>query len=502
MINGSTFRGLQTGVSLAGITREITIENDVFESCETAILLKGHDRAGCNSVSVSSCNMVNNVNHVRLIMSSFSAPEHHVHLTFENSIVVCGGDAVIFDGSQSGELFTWNVRNNLFRNVTGRVLRLRGAGSVTSNVITDNSLIDGVIVDVEIRTTNRCVTIERNRFERNTASIVLSFCSSCDSGFLLGNDFITNYITNSVITCIHPSLSSTTQTFLNNTLVNNTVNNVVISYSAALLMTWTSKLCAHLNTFANPGLTYEVANEQPTLNSSTRLNFLDNDWGTEDTDLINRRILDGRDMGWNPLIRWSKVSSSKWVFDASKPLQGRLEKSVTLRRRSAPYVVSGNLLVPVGITLTLEPGVTLSLVPSASLFVEGTIVAKGSPNDFIHFQRRNSVNGLLPLRLINDHNGYRQLQAFIDGEWRSFCLSGWTSDNTDVACRQLGFIGGMCIHINYDYFNPFIVSHFYNGVRVYVCFCMCARANSYARVRCVHVCVRACACAFACMCVK
>ena len=442
MINGSTFRGLQTGVSLAGITREIAIESDVFENCETAILLKGHDRTGRNSVSVSSCNMVNNVNHFRLIMSSFN--EHHVHLTFENNIVVSGGDAVIFDGSQSGELFTWNVRNNLFRNVTGRVLRLRGAGSVTSNTIAENSLIDGVVVDVDVRTTNRCVTIEQNHFERNTASIVLSFCSSCDSALLLGNDFINNDIINSVITCIHPSVSSTTQTFLNNTVVNNTVNNTAISYAAALLITWTSTLCAHLNTFTNPGLTYEVANEQPTLNSSTRLNFLDNDWGTEDTDLINRRIIDGRDMGWNPLIRWSKASNSKWVFDASKPLQGRLEKSVTLRRRSAPYVVSGNLLVPVGITLTLEPGVTLSLVPSTSLFVEGTIIAKGSPNDFIHFQRSNSVNGLLPLRLINEINGYSQLQALIDGEWCSFCISGWTSHNTDVACRQLGFTGGMC----------------------------------------------------------
>ena len=452
VIYGNTFRDLQTGVSLTGIIREVSIKNSTFDNCNTGILLNGNDK-GRSTVSVSSCFMVNNVNHFHITMNGFVESER-AEITFERNIVVSGNNALVFEGSQSGEQFTWNVDNNSFRNLTGRVLRLRGAGNVTSNVILDNAFLGGILVDVNVRMAIASVVIDRNRFERNAASSVLSFCTLCDSGILLENDFVNNIVINSVITCIYPSLSSNIQQVFNNNIINNKVLNDTISYSAALLITWIPKLDAQGNTFANPDLTYEVVTHQPTLNSSTHLNFSGNTWGTHDTNLINSRILDGCDKGWNPLIRWSE-SSSSWLFDADERLHGRLNKSVTLQRRTDPYVLAGGLLVPAGVTLTLEPGVTLALEPAASLFIEGTLIAKGSPDDFVQFQRSNNQSRLLPLRLINDRSGYRQLQAFVDSVWRSFCGRGWTADNTDVACRQLGFSGGKSIS-KYAYFNSHI----------------------------------------------
>jgi len=52
---------------------------------------------------------------------------------------------------------------------------------------------------------------------------------------------------------------------------------------------------------------------------------------------------------------------------------------------SSPYVVTGNILVMEGVTLTIEPGVEVRFDGSKALQVNGTLVARGTATDSIRF---------------------------------------------------------------------------------------------------------------------
>ena len=68
-------------------------------------------------------------------------------------------------------------------------------------------------------------------------------------------------------------------------------------------------------------------------------------------------------------------------YDAgpATPLEDTVNQHTVLDAASGPYVVSGDLVVPVGVTLTIAPGATLFFQPGARLIVQGRLLAEGTP---------------------------------------------------------------------------------------------------------------------------
>ena len=422
----------------ASALNQVTLTDTVISSANQGVYLYEISQHGDSvGISLSGVNLHNNRKHLRLDIGDFKYSDS-VLVALKRNIFV-EGRVLTIDGRKDGEQIVWNIAKNEFHNMTGRLMQLRGRVNFTSNVIRNITYAGGVLVDIIQTTSDTWSLVRGNTFERNNVSSILSLCYN---GRLLQNSFLNNHIINSVITCMYSNIPASTQQLVGNTIVNNIASSRFNTYSAAVTMKWPSTAEAHGNTFANPNLTYEVVNRHPTLNTSTSLDFSGNYWGTSDPRVINGRILDGRYTGWSPMIRLSD-NDTDLSFGTADTLHGRVDKSLTLRRRTDPYPVSGDLVVPAGVTLTLEAGVSLALERTAGLFIEGRLEAKGTTDSPVRLQPSVNLTQVMPLRLVNGDNEHEgRLEALIGSVWRPFCRTGWTANNSDVACRQLGFAKG------------------------------------------------------------
>jgi len=77
--------------------------------------------------------------------------------------------------------------------------------------------------------------------------------------------------------------------------------------------------------------------------------------------------------------------TNTFVVDVS--LGGTLSSNTTLSAAGSPYTVSGEVTVPAGLTLTIEPGVTLQLRKDSGITVYGSLLADGTTNQPISFTR-------------------------------------------------------------------------------------------------------------------
>lgn len=68
---------------------------------------------------------------------------------------------------------------------------------------------------------------------------------------------------------------------------------------------------------------------------------------------------------------------------------GPLPGDTTLHPAGNPHIVTSDLIVPAGVTLTIEPGVELYFAPGTSLIVYGRLLAEGTPTQRILFTRRD-----------------------------------------------------------------------------------------------------------------
>lgn len=79
----------------------------------------------------------------------------------------------------------------------------------------------------------------------------------------------------------------------------------------------------------------------------------------------------------------------QYTLENGVDLSGIIDKDMTLYN-SKTYDVTGNVAVPNGITLTIEPGTTLKFDKSASIKVDGMIMAVGTPEKPIKFLPREN----------------------------------------------------------------------------------------------------------------
>src|SRR5436189_2997273 len=89
-----------------------------------------------------------------------------------------------------------------------------------------------------------------------------------------------------------------------------------------------------------------------------------------------------------------------WYDDGTlQNVSGTIAVNTTWAAAAGPFVVSGNLTVPAGVTLTIEAGTTIYFAQGASITVNGRLLAEGTLGKRIRFTRQpgtaNTWGGIL-----------------------------------------------------------------------------------------------------------
>ena len=141
----------------------------------------------------------------------------------------------------------------------------------------------------------------------------------------------------------------------------------------------------------------------------------------------------------------------------SLELNGTIIGNQTLTRKDGPYLITSDLVVTENATLIIEPGTHVNFVPSVGIRVHGSLHAKGTPSQIITLRAIpcdetsfcNNTNSAIfynqGIRLVDgtSHSNGR-LELLWRGQWGTICNSYgyyWDYQDTQVACRQLGFLG-------------------------------------------------------------
>lgn len=71
--------------------------------------------------------------------------------------------------------------------------------------------------------------------------------------------------------------------------------------------------------------------------------------------------------------------------NAQTNVSGVISSNTTWTKGASPYIVTGNLLVNNGVTLTIQPGVVVRFDSALSMQIDGTLLAQGTSNNEITF---------------------------------------------------------------------------------------------------------------------
>ena len=104
-------------------------------------------------------------------------------------------------------------------------------------------------------------------------------------------------------------------------------------------------------------------------------------------DVVARSI-DGKRAG-------STTHTVQLILSAEEPktfVAGIIESDTTWQIENSPYVVNGNVLVPAGVTLTIQPGVSILYSGSYVMMIKGSLIAEGLPLNKIVFSSTPSTS--------------------------------------------------------------------------------------------------------------
>jgi subtilisin family serine protease len=145
----------------------------------------------------------------------------------------------------------------------------------------------------------------------------------------------------------------------------------------------------------------------------------------------------------NDTVGYGRVNAFKALLRA--PGVKTLQTSLTVRKHiydvNSPYYIEGGLVVPAGITLTLQPGARLTFGPNASIEVQGKLSVLGTTTDTVRFEAANPAQ---PWQGIHVNGGEAHVAyAVIKGATVPFFSENAAGLATPLELRDSRIIGGI-----------------------------------------------------------
>jgi hypothetical protein len=144
---------------------------------------------------------------------------------------------------------------------------------------------------------------------------------------------------------------------------------------------------------------------------------------------INRVIVQAFDGPYGEGLELERGHIDIWYDDGNvSQISGSTLGNRVLDAASGPWQVVGDLTVPAGVTLSIQPGTTLFFAPGTRLIVNGRLVAEGTQYERIRFTRTPGSGNWAGLELLNTLQDNRI--AYADME---YCDSGSHAIRADHA---------------------------------------------------------------------
>jgi hypothetical protein len=123
-----------------------------------------------------------------------------------------------------------------------------------------------------------------------------------------------------------------------------------------------------------------------------------------------------------------RVSTAK----ASTEVTGIISSNITWTQSGSPYILTGNVPVNNGVTLTIEPGVTVNIGRGVHLQIDGTLDARGTNTDNIHLSGGGDIILTPSSTNWNQQNasGTTIENSIVDGVSITVCNSAKIDNNT------------------------------------------------------------------------
>jgi predicted outer membrane repeat protein len=135
------------------------------------------------------------------------------------------------------------------------------------------------------------------------------------------------------------------------------------------------------------------------------------------------------------------LAASFSVF-AQTPVSGLISVNTVWATGSSPYIVTGNILVQNGVTLTIEPGVTVKFDAGKAIQIDGELIAKGERSNRIVFTSNGSqTNGYWAKIQFSDMSvdaSYDSVYRYVSGSIMRYCdvLFGGGSNTGAIQCNN------------------------------------------------------------------
>ncbi|XP_078691930.1 uncharacterized protein LOC144922161 [Branchiostoma floridae x Branchiostoma belcheri] len=459
-----------TGLLLDTVKREVTVVSSNFSS-NTHFGL-GSVNSQMSALLIQSCTLNSNgldgvfmqqaASTLTLSKKSFSIDQSSVSGNLRRGVT-----ASIYPYSYN------NHDQRTFFNVTGSEVSSNIDGAIDIKVerstqtlypsfLLDNSVFKangGDVVSISGSLSN--VEVRNNVFQENTCGSdkVLVFTGQGKNVSCSSNTFQQNHCKRLGLFSVteHAYVNNTEQTFTANVFTDNDYDPPFLYKSDPLRDYCTLEFSGEWRPISVTHNSFQQDASRFDLCSTVSVDSWDgpsieathNWWGTDDEEVIRRKIFDysdwnsGAQVTYSPFLDSANGNpvSTTGYSPSALAFGGVLTSDLHITKGSSPVLMKSDLTILHGATLTLDPGVEVKAAPGAGILNYGHINMVGSASDQVILGAQindNIASKDNHLRL----SGNDRLEVFHDGTWKSVCYDwknwGWGQNTQALACQQLG----------------------------------------------------------------
>ncbi|CAC5421096.1 unnamed protein product [Mytilus coruscus] len=232
------------------------------------------------------------------------------------------------------------------------------------------------------------IVIQKNYFVGNGECIKLSIADFDFSSLTIYQNVFSNNTADGIVKLLQPRSGNSTINLVKNIFENN--QDIVISFTSPYIN-------IYQNFFENKDSAYNLKVESDTNSYTGRVvNASQNYWGTNDVNVIEKRIYDNNydntlfEITFRPYLgsqNYSDIQNEEAAFISSNgDIGGIVSANFTLTKGSSPYVVVSNIVVKENAVLTLEAGVVLLFKEDLSITVYGAFIVLGTPDELVQLK--------------------------------------------------------------------------------------------------------------------